>query len=104
MNASFQSLADKIRQALGFSGKEEAVLTQKSARRSAAEMLGKKRVKVAAFAILFGVISALIELPLPAEDAYTAARAQLRGSAGKAPAPWAPPYSPTTSPIPNGMA
>jgi EAL domain-containing protein (putative c-di-GMP-specific phosphodiesterase class I)/CHASE2 domain-containing sensor protein len=78
MNASFQSLADKIRQALGFSGKEEAVLTQKSARRSAAEMLGKKRVKVAAFAILFGVISALIELPLPAEDAYTAARARLR--------------------------
>ncbi|MCZ8369662.1 MAG: EAL domain-containing protein [Porphyrobacter sp.] len=78
MNASFKSLADKMRQALGFSGEEKAVLPQKSARRSAAEQLGKKRVKVAAFAILFGVISALIELPLPAEDAYTAARAQLR--------------------------
>lgn len=67
-----------MRRALGVSGGEAAVIPQKNARRSAAELLAGKRVKVAIFAVLFGVVSALIELPLPADDAYTAARAQLR--------------------------
>jgi EAL domain-containing protein (putative c-di-GMP-specific phosphodiesterase class I)/CHASE2 domain-containing sensor protein len=77
-NARLQYLADKMRQGFGFSGKDELDLAGKGARRSAAELLGKKRIKVAVFAILFGVSSALIDMPLPAEDAYTAARARLR--------------------------
>lgn len=40
--------------------------------------MGRKRIKVAIFAVLFGVVAALIDLPLPADDAYAAARAQLR--------------------------
>lgn len=40
--------------------------------------LRRKRLKVAIFAILFGLVSAAIELPLPAEDAFRAVRAQLR--------------------------
>ncbi|WP_086735649.1 EAL domain-containing protein [Erythrobacter colymbi] len=67
-----------MRRALDVSGGEPAVIPQKNSRRSAAELLAGKRVKVAIFAVLFGVVSALIELPLPADDAYTAARAQLR--------------------------
>jgi EAL domain-containing protein (putative c-di-GMP-specific phosphodiesterase class I)/CHASE2 domain-containing sensor protein len=67
-----------MRRTFGFSGEEEAVLTEKKSRRWAADLLGRKRIKVAIFAILFGVVSAVIELPLPADDAYTAARAQLR--------------------------
>lgn len=45
---------------------------------SGESLLRRKRLKVAIFAILLGVVSAAIELPLPAEDAFRAARAQLR--------------------------
>ncbi|WP_158094102.1 EAL domain-containing protein [Erythrobacter tepidarius] len=38
----------------------------------------RKRVKVAIFAILFGLVSAAIDLPLPLEDGFRAVRAQLR--------------------------
>lgn len=41
-------------------------------------MLRKKRIKIAIAAILFGLVSVGIELTLPAEDLYRAARAQLR--------------------------
>lgn len=45
---------------------------------SGGALLRRKRAKVAVLAILFGLVSAAIELPLPAEDFYRAARAQLR--------------------------
>lgn len=77
MNARLQLMADKMRRALGVSGEKGAVPAV-ATRRSAAELLGKKRIRLAIFAILFGVVAAMIELPLPAEDAYTAARARLR--------------------------
>lgn len=77
MNARLQLMADKMRRALGVSGEKGAVPAV-ATRRSAAELLGKKRIRLAIFAILFGVVAATIELPLPAEDAYTAARARLR--------------------------
>ena len=67
-----------MRRAFGASDGESAVISQKNSRRSAAELLAAKRVKVAIFAVLFGLVSAVIELPLPIEDAYTAARARLR--------------------------
>lgn len=41
-------------------------------------MLRKKRLKIAIAAILFGLVSSVIEMPLPLEDLYRAARAQLR--------------------------
>jgi EAL domain-containing protein (putative c-di-GMP-specific phosphodiesterase class I)/CHASE2 domain-containing sensor protein len=46
--------------------------------KSGEHLLRRKRLKVAILAILFGLVSAAIELPLPAEDAFRAVRAQLR--------------------------
>jgi EAL domain-containing protein (putative c-di-GMP-specific phosphodiesterase class I)/CHASE2 domain-containing sensor protein len=42
------------------------------------DLLRRKRVKVAGAAILFGLVSTLIDLPLPAEDFYRAIRAEAR--------------------------
>lgn len=39
---------------------------------------GARRKRIAAWAIVFGILAALIELPMPAEDAFRAARAELR--------------------------
>ena len=78
MIAWFTSLADRMRHAFGFSGDEVAEIQADSARRTGADMLRRKRAKVAAFAILFGIVSAAIELPLPLEDVYTNARARMR--------------------------
>lgn len=78
MIASLKSLADRLRRAFGSSEDEEAVLKAKSDRRSGADLLRRKRMKVAVMAILFGVVSAAIDLPLPAEDTLRLARAQLR--------------------------
>ncbi|MEQ5786851.1 EAL domain-containing protein [Erythrobacter sp. NFXS35] len=41
-------------------------------------LLKRKRIKVAIFAILFGLVSAAIDLPLPAEDGFRIVRAKLR--------------------------
>ncbi|MCM0000834.1 MAG: EAL domain-containing protein [Erythrobacter sp.] len=78
MIASLKSLADRMRRAFGSSEREEVVLKARLDRRSGADLLRRKRIKVAAMAILFGVVSAAIEMPLPAEDALRLARAQLR--------------------------
>lgn len=78
MIASLKSLADRMRRFFGSSGGQEAVLNAGLDRRSGAILLRRKRVKVAVIAILVGVVSAAIELPLPAEDALRLARAQLR--------------------------
>ena len=78
MNFSFPELADRIRRAFGLSRAEVAVLPPEIIQRSGASLLRRKRVKVAVFAVLFGVVSAAIELPLPAEDFYRAMRAELR--------------------------
>jgi len=78
LNRSFHFLAGKLRRAFGMSDEEEAVEKPKDAQQSGAGMLRRKRVKVALAAILFGLFSALVDMPLPAEDLYRAARAQLR--------------------------
>lgn len=78
MIASLKSLADRMRHSFGSPGEEETVLKDRTERRSGADLLRRKRVKVAIMAILFGVGAAAIELPLPAEDALRLARAQLR--------------------------
>lgn len=77
MKFSFPSLVDKIRRAPGNPGAEAADLKTESSR-SGAALLRRKRVKVAVLAVLFGMVSAVIELPLPLEDVYRAARAELR--------------------------
>lgn len=78
MIASLKSLADRMRRSFGSSAGQETVLKAKLERRSGADLLRRKRLKVAVMAILFGVVSAAIDLPLPAEDALRLARAQLR--------------------------
>ena len=67
-----------MRHSFGSPGEQEAVLKDRTDRRSGAELLRRKRVKVAIMAILFGVVSAAIDLPLPAEDWLRLTRAQLR--------------------------
>ena len=76
--APLKSLADRMRRAFGFSGHDKAVFKARLDRRSGADLLRAKRMKVAVMAILFGVVSGAIDLPLPAEDALRLARAQLR--------------------------
>lgn len=78
MFASLQSLADRIRRNFGRPAPEEAILRSGLGRRSGGDLLRAKRLKVAIMAVVFGLVSAAIELPLPAEDLYRAARAQLR--------------------------
>ncbi len=76
--APLKSLADRMRRAFGFSGHDKAVFKARLDRRSGADLLRAKRMKVAVMAILFGVVSGAIDLPLPAEDSLRLARAYLR--------------------------
>jgi len=78
MSFSFKPLADKIRRAFGSASEEVSGLKPEMFQRSGAALLHRKRLKVAVLAVLFGVVSAVIDMPLPAEDLYRAARAQLR--------------------------
>ncbi|MCU0949019.1 MAG: EAL domain-containing protein [Porphyrobacter sp.] len=78
MSFSFKPLADKIRRAFGSASEEVSGLKGEIAQRSGAALLRRKRIKVAVLAVLFGVVSAAIELPLPLEDVYRAARAEIR--------------------------
>ncbi|PKP94278.1 MAG: hypothetical protein CVT75_04710 [Alphaproteobacteria bacterium HGW-Alphaproteobacteria-14] len=78
MIRSLQSTVDYLRRAFGFAGDDFAVLKGELVRNSGAALLRRKRAKVAGFAILFGLVSSAIELPLPAEDLYRAMRAEVR--------------------------
>jgi len=81
--ALIPSLVGRLRRALGRSGGEAHALKPKVDRPSGGDLLRRKRIKVALMAIVFGIVSGAIDLPLPAEDALRLARAQLR----KRPAP-----------------
>ncbi len=76
--ASFQSLADRIRCAFRSGRKDVADPVTKAKGHSGGDLLRHKRIKVALIAITFGVVSSYVELPLPAEDYYSAGRAKLR--------------------------
>jgi hypothetical protein len=78
MISSIQSLVRTTQRAFGFAGDEVSGLKEQLLRKSGGALLRRKRVRVAMFAILFGIVSAAIELPLPAEDFYRAVRAELR--------------------------
>ncbi|WP_379921634.1 EAL domain-containing protein [Erythrobacter sp. R86502] len=78
MIGSFNTLAERMRQSLGFAGDEVANLRQEMTQRSGASLLRRKRSKVAALAVVVGVFAAVIDLPLPIEDMYRAVRAEMR--------------------------
>lgn len=78
MPSWFPSLADRMRRALGLSGAGKGAGHERDERRSGADLLRRKRAKVAMLALGFGCFSAVIDLPLPAEDFYRAVRAELR--------------------------
>jgi EAL domain-containing protein (putative c-di-GMP-specific phosphodiesterase class I)/CHASE2 domain-containing sensor protein len=78
MIASLHSLVDRLRRVFGFAGDEVANLTNEIARRPGGSLLRRKRFKVALLAVGFGLFSAAVDLPLPAEDFYRAVRAELR--------------------------
>ena len=80
--ASLKSLADRIRRAFGKTGGEVAVSTEELGSRSGTDIVLRKRIKVAALAVALGTVSGLIELPLPAEDAYRNVRAAVRARPG----------------------
>ncbi|WP_054117606.1 EAL domain-containing protein [Porphyrobacter sp. AAP60] len=69
-----------MRRGFGPAGDAAAGIPQLLARNpgGVGSLLRRKRAKVAALAVLFGLVSAAIELPLPAEDFYRAVRAEIR--------------------------
>jgi EAL domain-containing protein (putative c-di-GMP-specific phosphodiesterase class I)/CHASE2 domain-containing sensor protein len=78
MKESFHSLADRIRRIFGTAESEEAVLQQKISGRPAASVIRRKRVKVGLVAILIGMVTGLLMLNVPLDDAYRVGRAYLR--------------------------
>lgn len=73
-----QTISAFLRRTLGAAEGGGADPLDENHRKSGETVLRRKRVKVAIFAVIFGMVAALIELPLPAEDLFRAARAQMR--------------------------
>lgn len=78
MIARMPSLKRMLRGSLGGALPGVSALTEDKSLKSGEALLRRKRVKVAIFAIIFGLVSAVIEMPLPAEDAFRLVRSQVR--------------------------
>ena len=78
MSRLLQSLTARLRRAPGPVAVDPALLKGELNGHSGAALLRRKRTKVAVFAVIFGFISAAINLPGPAEDFYRALRAEIR--------------------------
>lgn len=78
MIAGLPSLSGLLRRSRGRPGIDEPEAGADKTLKSGENLLRRKRIKVAIFAILFGLVSAAIDLPLPAEDTLRLARTQLR--------------------------
>jgi len=78
MIAGLPSLTGLLRRNRGNSGADDPLNGEDVSLSSGETLLKRKRLKVAILAIVFGLVSAVIELPLPAEDAFRLAKAQLR--------------------------
>jgi EAL domain-containing protein (putative c-di-GMP-specific phosphodiesterase class I)/CHASE2 domain-containing sensor protein len=78
MSRLLQSLTARLRRAPGPVAVDAALLKGDLNGQSGAALLRRKRTKVAVFAVIFGFISAAINLPGPAEDFYRALRAEIR--------------------------
>lgn len=78
MTGALHSLANALRGVIGFGADEAERRDAAGGRNSNIGVLRRKRIRVAVFAIIFGLVAAVIELPLPAEDFYRAVRAEVR--------------------------
>ncbi|MFN4018996.1 MAG: EAL domain-containing protein [Erythrobacter sp.] len=78
MIAGLPSLSALLRRDRGPAAIDVSDTSEDKTFKSGENLLRRKRLKVAIFAILFGIFSAAIDLPLPAEDALRLVRAQLR--------------------------
>jgi EAL domain-containing protein (putative c-di-GMP-specific phosphodiesterase class I)/CHASE2 domain-containing sensor protein len=78
MIGTLPAISAFLRRALGSALPPVPTAAADSGANSGARLLQHKRAKVALFAILFGIVSAVIDLPLPAEDSYRAIRAEMR--------------------------
>lgn len=78
MIGRLKTLAKRLLRSDGLRAGNEDALKAELTGQSGASLLRRKRTKVAIFAIVFGVVSALINLPGPAEDFYRAVRAEVR--------------------------
>jgi len=78
MIASLVSLSAFLRRSLGLAETGPSAPANQKSVESGEGLLRRKRTKVAILAILFGIVSSVIELPMPVEDGFRAARAQLR--------------------------
>jgi len=79
MNKTMQSLAGHLRrEPRPADVAVTAALEGEAPLESGGALLRTKRAKVAIFAILFGLFSGLVDLPLPAEDFFRAIRAEIR--------------------------
>lgn len=74
----FRSLARAVRRAPGPDRVDAMEANQDDAALSGESLIRRKRVRIAVIAILVGVGSAVIDLPLPLEDGFRAVRSQLR--------------------------
>lgn len=72
------SLAHTLRRGFGPAGDDAVGVAQVLTSNAGGGLLRRKRIQVAALAILFGLVGSAIELPLPAEDFYRAVRAEIR--------------------------
>jgi EAL domain-containing protein (putative c-di-GMP-specific phosphodiesterase class I)/CHASE2 domain-containing sensor protein len=78
MIAGLPSLTGLLRRSKGSSGADDPLNGEDASLSSGETLLKRKRLKVAILAIVFGLVSAVIELPLPAEDAFRLAKSELR--------------------------
>jgi EAL domain-containing protein (putative c-di-GMP-specific phosphodiesterase class I)/CHASE2 domain-containing sensor protein len=81
MIAGLPSLWGLLRRSRGRTGADLPGAGEEMTLNAGEALLRRKRIKVAIIAILIGLVSAAIELPLPAEDGFRAVRAQLRSRA-----------------------
>jgi EAL domain-containing protein (putative c-di-GMP-specific phosphodiesterase class I) len=78
MIAGLPSLTGLLRRSRGSSGADDPLDGEDTSLSSGETLLKRKRLKVAVFAILFGLCSAGVDLPLPAEDMFRLAKAKIR--------------------------
>jgi EAL domain-containing protein (putative c-di-GMP-specific phosphodiesterase class I)/CHASE2 domain-containing sensor protein len=78
MIAWFSAFADRFRRAHAPQRVEAAITQADIDNDSGARLLRSKRMRVAIWAVMFGLVAAVIDLPLPAEDFYRAVRAIVR--------------------------
>jgi len=81
MIAGLPSLWGLLRRRRRRTGGDRPGTGEKTTLHAGTALLRRKHLKVAIVAILIGLISAVIDLPLPAEDGFRAIRAQLRSRA-----------------------